>query len=67
MSTQIRDEWMALSAEQKSEVSQDRVVALTELREEKANTPFKSTLSVFHDAANNINAIIKEVRPPFMF
>ncbi len=57
----IRDEWHAMSPEEKTTAVTDRVEDLKEKRVERTTAPVNSSIGAFHDAAGNLRVIVDDV------
>ncbi len=62
LAPRIKAEWEALTPEQRKEVTASKREELEGHREVRASAPINTALSIFHDAAQNIQNIIQIVR-----
>ena len=58
--------WQALTAEEKKEITEGKVVELADQREAQETAPHKLVLGAFHDASKTLRGLVNEVRrrPP---
>ncbi len=63
LSQQLRDEWNAMTPEQKAEATKESILEIQAQREERSTTMHNATTSAFNDTHANLTSIGQQVWP----